>query len=134
MDGRIFTEKQIRTVERQISVHFIRADLMEALNTVFPACIHKYRSTYNIGLQKDGGVLNRAVHMRLRRKIDHDIRMLLFEDGIYSLPVAYVLFIKDHAGGLQSIIKRMDVCSICKSIDTDYVPVRTLLQKKIYEV
>ena len=92
VDRRLFREKEVRSVQRQVTVHFIRGDLMEPLDAVLSAGIHEYCRAHDVGLEEDPGVLDRAVHVGLRGKIHHNVRFLLLKQLVDPFPVPDIQF------------------------------------------
>ena len=70
----------------------------------------------NVGFEENTGVLNRAVHMRLRRKIDHDIRLLLLKELFHRFPVANVGFDKAEIRLVHHARKRREIAGISELI------------------
>ena len=55
------------------------------------AGIHPHRHAHDIRLQEYRRVLDGAVHMGLRREVDHHIRALFLKEPVYCLPVTDAL-------------------------------------------
>ena len=98
MNGGCLRKEQIRSVQGQVAVNFIRAHLVITGNAILTAGIHQYTGADNVGLQKDLGVLNRTVHMTFRRKINNNIGVLFFKKLIHTLPVTDIQLHKTEFG------------------------------------
>ena len=79
MNRRRFCKEQIRTVQGQIPIDFIRRYLMIPLDAVLAASIHEDRRPHDIRFQENRRILNRPVDMGFSRKIDDHIGMFFFE-------------------------------------------------------
>ena len=90
VDGSLFGKEQVRSVQRQIAVDFVGRNLVITLDAILPASVHHNRCAEDVGLEEDLRVLDRAVYMRLRRKVDNDVGLFLLEELVYALTVADV--------------------------------------------
>ena len=95
---------------------------------VLPAGIHHHRRAQNISLQEDARILNGAVHMALRREVDHDVRMLLLEQLIHRLPVADVRLHKAEIRVVHDALQGAQVSGIGQLVQTDDPIIRILPQ------
>ena len=127
MYRRVLMEEEVGTIQRQISVDLIGSDLMKTLYTVLTTSVHHDLRSKDVCLEEDTGVLDGTIHMRLRRKIHHDIRMLFFKDQKNFFPVSNIFFVKDKIRILHRVVEGMDVCGVGQGIDADDPPIRSLL-------
>ena len=116
MDRRLLSEKQVRTVQRQVTVDLVRGDLMIAGDTVLPAGIHQSRRAHDVGLQENARILDGAVHVGLRGEIHHNVRMLLLKQLIHCLPVADVCLHKAEVRLVHHRLQRGKVSRICQLV------------------
>ena len=134
LEIRLFREEQVRAVERQVAIDLVRRDLMIAVDAVLAAGVEQHARADDVRLQEDLRILDGAVDMRLRRKVDDDIRLLLLEDAVDRLAVCDV-----RANKLESILlhrpfKRLEVARIRQLVDTDDAVTRMLLEHVVDEV
>ena len=77
---------------------------MIALDAVLTAGIHQDRGADDVGLKKDGGILNAAVHVAFGCEVHDDVGLFLFKDAVNRLAVADVrlaeteVFFLEHGG------------------------------------
>ena len=133
VDRRVFVEKQVRSVERQITVDFVGADLVETLNPEFAASIHQDLRSENVGFEEDPGVLDRAVHVGFRREVHHDVGSLLFKDAVDAVPVPDVGLVEDVVRVLQFFLDGGRVGGIRQRIDVYDPPLGSFFQKQLAE-
>ncbi len=119
MNGRRFRKEQIRPIQWQITIHFIRRYLMIPLDAVFAACIHQHSCPHNIRFQENTWIFNRTVYMRFSRKIDHHIRFFFFKQLIYSLSVADIRFDKTKIRFVHDRRQRRKIAGIRQLIQTN---------------
>ena len=79
VDRGFFCKEQVRTIQRQISVNFVCRYLMITLDPVFPAGVHKYGSSFDIGVQEYFRIFNGTVYVTFSGKVYHHVRMLFFK-------------------------------------------------------
>ncbi len=119
MDRCLLSKEQVRSVDGKISVNFIRRDLMIAGNAILSAGIHKRRSADDIGLQENLRVFDRAVYMRLRSKIDDDIRLFLLKKTVYAFAVTDIQFDKSESRMIHHRCKGGKIACVGQLIHTD---------------
>ena len=128
MDRRFFSEEEVWPVERKIPVDFIRRNLMEPLYAVLSACIHQYGRAHYIGLQKDAGVLDRAVHVGFRRKVDDDLGLLFLKELLHAFSVTDVQLYKAEVRMLHYRLQCGEIARICETVHTDDPVFRVLVE------
>ena len=94
-------EKQVGTVKRQIPIDLVGAYLVVADVAVLPTGVHEHACAYDIGLKKNGRILDASVHMAFRREIDHDVGLLLLKETVDALPITDVQFAESEIGSLH---------------------------------
>ena len=119
MDRRIFTEKQVRPVQRKITVDFVSSHLMETLYPVFPAAVHQHRRADDIRFKKNFRIFDAAVHMGFCREVNDDVRSFGFEKVGDCLPVPDISLHDPEAFIFQSFIQCVDIRRVRKGIQTD---------------
>src|SRR6266436_3890439 len=69
---------------RCAAVHFVGADVDEANVPKFAYCLQQTLSANNVGLEKRRSVLDAAIDMRLRGKVNHGVKPASkqFSDGV----------------------------------------------------
>jgi hypothetical protein len=127
MDRCLLSKKQVRSVDGKISVNLIRRDLMIARNAVLSAGINERRSADDVGLQEDLRILDRAVYMSLRRKIDDDIRFFLLKKTLYALTVTDIQFDKSKSRMIHNRCKGGKIACVGQLIHTDDTVFRMFL-------
>ena len=134
LEVRLLREEQIRVVERQIAVDFIRRDLMVAVDAVLAAGVEQHARADDIRLQEDLRILDGAVDMRLCREVDDDVRLPLLEYAVDGLAVRDV-----RADELEVLLphrrlERLEVARIRQFVDADDAVARMLLEHVVDEV
>ena len=125
---RLLCEEEIGSVQGEIAVDLVRGDLMISLNTVFAAGVHQGRRADDVGLQKHARILDRAIDVALRRKVDDDIGVFLLKELVHALPVADVQFDKAEIGIVHHIFERGQIARIGEFIQTDDAVVGILFE------
>ena len=87
MNRCLIREKEIRPVQRQVSVYFIRGYLVIAPDPVFPAGVHEDGGADDVGVKKDLGILDGTVHVALCGEIHHHMGVLFLKQAVYGFPV-----------------------------------------------
>ena len=128
MDRGVLMEEEVRSVDRQISVHLIRGDLMVSLDAVLSAGIHQDRGTDDVGLQEDRRVLDGAVHVGLCCEVYDDVRLLLLEELVYALSVADVELHKAEVLFVHHRSKGRKIPRIGQGIQADDSVLRVFLE------
>ena len=134
VDRRCFRKEQIRPVQGQIAINFIRRYLMIPLNTVLAAGIHEHSRPHDIRFQENRRILNRPVDMRFRRKIDDYIRMLLFKQPINCIAVADISLDKTEIILVHNRCQRRQIPGIRQLIQTNNPFLRVLLQHMKHKI
>ena len=80
-------KEEVGSVERQIAVNLVGTYLMITCDTVFAAGVHQYLCAEDVGFKEDFGILDRAVNVALRRKVDHDVGLFLLKEPVHALAV-----------------------------------------------
>ena len=124
MDWRCLSKEKVWSVKRQITIHFISADLMIPFNSILPTGIHKNRCADDIGLEEDTGIFDRTVHMAFCCEIDDDVWLLLFEKLIDSFAVTYVQFDKAEIRIVHDVLQCGQISCIGQLIQTHNPVVR----------
>lgn len=134
VDRRHFRKEQIRPVQGQIPINFIRRYLMIPLDTVLAAGIHEDSRPHDIRFQENRRILNRPVDMRFRRKIDDHIRMLLFKQPINRIAVTNISLDKMEIILVHNRCQRRQIPSIRQLIQTNHPVLRVLLQHMKHKI
>ena len=134
VQGRLLREEEVGPVEGQVAVHFVRGDLVIALDAVLAAGIHKRRRAEDVGLQEDAGVLDGAVHMAFGRKVDNDIGVLLLKEAVNALSVADVELDEAEVWLVHDPRERRKIARIGEFIEADDAVAGMLLQHMENEV
>lgn len=98
MNWCLLCEKKFRSIQWKISVHFIRAYLMIANISEFPACIHHDTGADYISLQENPKIFDTYVHMTFCRKVDDHIRLLFFKECKDSFSIANIQLAESEVG------------------------------------
>ena len=107
---------------------------MVTLDAILAASIHERRRTNNIGFQEDFRVLNRAVNMRFRRKIDNNIRMFFLKQLVDCFPVSNICLHETEIRVIHHGRKRRQIARIRQLVKADNPIVRVLLEHMEDEV
>lgn len=134
LEVRLLREEQVRAVERQVAVDLVRRDLMVAVDAVLAAGVEQHARADDIRLQEDLWILDGAVDMRLRRKVDDDIRLLLLEDAVDRLAVCDVRADELEVLLLHCRLERLEVARIRQLVNADDAVARMLLEHVVDEV
>ena len=134
LEVRLFREKEIRAVERQVAVDLVRRDLMVAVDAVLAAGVEQHARADDVRLQEDLRILNGAVDMRLRCKVDDDVRLLLLEDAVDRPAVCDVRADELEVLLLHRALERLEVARIRQLVDADDAVTRMLLEHVVDEV
>ena len=134
MDRRLLREQQVRPVQRQVSVHFIRGHLVIPGDPVFPAGIHQHSRTHDVRLQENARIINAAVHMGFRREIHNHIRMFFLKQPEHCFPVADILLHKPEMRVIHYAFQRREIPRIGQFIQADDPVFRIFLQHMEYEI
>ena len=134
LEVRLLREEQVRTVERQVAVDLIRRDLMVAVDAVLAAGVEQHARADDIRLQEDLRILDGAVDMRLRRKVDDNVRLLLLKDAVDSLAVRDVRADELEVLLLHRRLERLKIARIRQLVDADDAVARMLLEHVVDEV
>ena len=134
MERRLLREKEVRPVERQVPVDLVRRDLMEPVDAVLAAGIEQDARADDIRLQEDFRILDRAVDVALRRKVDDDVRLFRLEDPVNGPTVGDV-----RADELELILfqrrrERLEVPRIRELVKADDLVFRMLLELVVDEI
>ena len=127
-------EKQIGTVERQVAVNLIGRNLMIALNAILTACVEQYLRAHDVGLQENGRVLNRAVNMALRCKVDNDLRLLLLKNIVNCLSIGNICLDKLEMRVVHHRRKCLHIACIGQCVHTQNIVLRVLFEHKMHKV
>ena len=128
VDRGLFGEEQVRPVQRQIAVDFIRRYLMVPLDAVFPASVHHGRRADDVRLQEDARILNAAVHVAFRSEVHHDVRMLFLKELIHGFPVTDIRLHKTEVRIVHDALQRAQVACVGQLIQADDPVIRILAQ------
>jgi len=79
---------------------------MEATDTILPAGVHQHLSAQHIGAQEDLRVFDGAVHMALRREVDHNVRPLFLKQPIHQRAVGNVPLDEAEVGPFHGLAQR----------------------------
>ena len=134
MDRRLFRKEQIGTVERQVAVNLVGRNLMIALNAILTACVEQHLRAHHVGLQEDGRVLNRAVNMALRCKVDNDFRLLLLKNIVNCLAVGNIRLDELEMWVVHHRRKCLHVACVGQCVHAQNIVLRVLLQHKMHKV
>ena len=134
LEVRLFREEEIRAVERQVAVDLVRRDLMVAVNAVLAAGVEQHARADDVRLQEDLRILDGAVDMRLRRKVDDDVRLLLLEDAVDRTAVCDVRTDELEVLLLHRRLERLEVARIRQLVDADDAVTRMLLEHVVDEI
>ena len=127
-------EKQVRTVERQVAVNLVGRNLMIALNAILTACVEQHLRAHDVGLQENGRVLNRAVNMALRCKVDNDFRLLLPKNAVNRFAVSNIRLDKFEMRIVHHRRKRLHVACIGQRVHTQNIVLRVFFEHKMHKV
>ena len=128
MNRRLLCKEEVRPVERQIPVYFVCGDLMESLNSIFPAGVHKHCRPHDIGLEEDPGIFNGAVNVGLRGEVYHYVRLFLSKEAVNPLAVADIEL---HNSKLRIVHDRFQggkVSRVSEAVHTDDPILRMFLE------
>ena len=107
---------------------------MVTLDAILAAGIHERRRTNNIGFQEDFRVLNRAVNMRFRRKINDNVWMFFLKQLADCFPVANICLHKAEIRVVHNGRKCGQIARIRQLVKADNPIVRVLLEHMENEV
>ena len=134
MDRSLFRKEQIGTVERQVAVNLVGRNLMIALNAILTACVEQHLRAHDVGLQENGRVLNRAVNMALRCKVDNDFRLLLLKNAVNRFAVSNIRLDKLEMRIVHHRRKRLHVACVGQCVHAQNIVLRVFLQHKMHKV
>lgn len=134
LEVRLLREEEVRTVERQVTVDLVRRDLMVAVDAVLAAGVEQHARADDVRLQEDLRILNGAVDMRLRCKVNDDVRLLLLEDAVDRPAVCDVRADELEVLLLHRALERLEVARIRQLVDADDAVTRMLLEHVVDEV
>ena len=126
--GSLLREEQIRSVQGKVTVDLVCGYLVEAPYAEFPAGIQQHLSAEDVGFEKDLRLLDRAVHMRLCRKIHHSIGLFLLEESVNGAAVADVGLHEAETWLLHYRSKGREISGVGQLVDTDDPAVRVAFQ------
>ena len=119
MDRGLLCKKEVRPIQREISVYLISGHLMEPLHAKSAAGVHHYSRAHDICFQKHTGILDRAIHMAFGGKIHHYIRTFLFKEAIYRLSITNICLDKAEIRVLHNGRQCGQVSRVGQLIQTD---------------
>ena len=134
VDRRLFRKEQIGTVERQVAVNLVGRNLMIALNAILTACVEQHLRAHDVGLQENGRVLNRAVNMALRCKVDNDFWLLLLKNAVNRFAVSNIRLDKLEMRIVHHRRKRLHVACVGQCVHAQNIVLRMFLQHKMHKV
>ena len=134
LEVRLLREEEVRAVERQVAVDLIRRYLMVAVDAVLAAGVEQHARADDIRLQKNLRIFDGAVDMRLRRKVDDNVRLLLLKDAVDSLTICDVRADELEVLLLHRRLERLEVARIRQLVHADDVVCRMLLEHVVDEV
>ena len=121
-------------IQRQVAVHLVGGHLMEMRDAVRQTGVHQRRRAENVGAQKDLRLDNRAVDMRLGRKIDHHIGAFRREQAVDRRAVADVRPVKPEMGVRQRARQRGQIARIGQAVRAHNAVRRMVRQQIIDEI
>ena len=127
VDGGLLGEEQVRPVQGQVAVDLIGGHLVIALNAVLPAGVHHHGGAQDVGLEEYLRVLDGAVHMALRREVDHHVGVLLLKELVDGLPVTDVGFTEAEIGVLHGLFQGGQIARIGQAVHTHHPVFRVML-------
>ena len=134
VDGRLLGKEQIGPVQRQIAVYLVGGYLMVAGDAVFAAGVHHGLGAQNVGLEEYARILDAAVHMALRRKVDHDIGVLLLKQPEHRFPIADIGLDEPEIGLVHHALQRGEVARVGQFVQADDAVIRMGIQHMENEV
>ena len=129
----------LRVRHLQRAVDLVGRDVVEPLffPISVPRCLsglkHRQRA-HHIGLRKGERVFDGAVHMRLGRKVDDAVHMLLLHEFQYAFEIADIHFHEPVVRLVFDIAKVGEVACIGELVEIDYPVVRILVHKEPHDV
>ena len=134
VDRRRFRKEQIRPVQGQIPIDFIRRYLMIPLDAVLAASIHENRRPHDIRFQENRRILNGSVDMGFRRKINDHIGMFFCKQRIHRIAVADIRLDKAEIILIHNRCQRRQIPSIRQLIQTNHPVLRMLPQHMKHKI
>ena len=107
---------------------------MIALNAILTACVEQHLRAHDVGLQENGRVLNRAVNMALRCKVDNDLRLLLLKNIVNCLAVSNIRLDELEMRIAHHRRKRLHVTCVRQHVHTQNIVLRVLFEHKMHKV
>ena len=99
---------------------------MEPPDAELPAGIHQHTGPQDVRLQEDAGILDRTVHVALRREVHDDIRLFLFKERPDTLPVADVQADEAEPRVIHDSLQRGKIPRVGQLVHADDPVLRTL--------
>ena len=112
MDWGLFSEEQVRTIQRQVTINLIGRNLMIALNSMLAASIHQHTGTDDVSLKENAWVFDGTVNMRFCRKVDHHVRMFFFKQLVDSFAITDIGLYKTEIRVIHNRCQRGQITCI----------------------
>ena len=134
VDGGLLGEEQVGPVQRQVAVDLVGGHLVIPLDAILPAGVHHHGGAQDVGLEEYLRVLNGAVHMALRRKVDHHVGVLLLKELVDGLPVTDVDLAEAEIGVLHGPFQGGQVARIGQAVHAHHPVLRVSFKQIVNEV
>lgn len=128
MDWRLLGEEQVGSIERQVAVDLVGRNLVVADVAEGAAGVHHHARADDVGLQEDAGILNAAIHMALRSKVDHHVGLLLLEEIEHALPVTDIQLQKSEVRRVHDGRERGQIPCVGEFVDAHHTIFRVPFQ------
>ena len=131
-----------RRIQLECSVDFVCTYVIESLALVFfrqgfpgvAGCLQERKRAEDIGLCKCERILDRTVHVGLRRKMDYSVDLVVCHNLQHLLEVAYVCLDEDIVWAILYILEIREVAGIGELVDVDYAVVGIVLHEQSHDV
>ena len=107
---------------------------MEALYTGLPGEVEQDLCAEDVRLNKDPGIHDRSVDMRLRRKVYDIVKPKLLKERRHGVLIRDVSLSEDEVTVFLRFFQILNVTGVRKIVDTDYQIQRMLLKHMVHKV
>ena len=134
MNRSFFRKEQVGTIKRQVTVDFVRAYLMVALDAVFAAGIHQNRRPHDVRFKEKLRIFDRTIDVRFGRKVDNHVGMFFFKQFVNCFTIADVNLAETEVGIVHHRLERRQVARIRELVNADDALIRMCLKHMEHEV
>ena len=134
MNRSFFRKEQVGTIKRQVTVNFVRAYLMVALDAVFAAGIHQNRRPHDVSFKEKLRIFDRTIDVRFGRKVDDHVGMFFFKQFVNCFTIADVNLAETEVGIVHHRLERRQVARIRELVNADDAIIRMCLKHMEHEV